>query len=144
MPTCVYTHDMPLKVPKKLPKPNTNPPKQISTQEQAKLDWVKETKGLLNNIQKDTNIFLGLKIKGPHLLSDKTSGVTKELLSAIEGGFKDLQAQGEIISEVVVMGSSVDYTTFNPKTYAKQVNQATQVHKSLADLKAKAVRIIGK
>ena len=84
---------LPSQVPKKLPKPNTTP-KEISEQEQTKIDWVKETKGLANNIQKDTNLFMSWKFKGHSLLGDKQSGVTKELMAAIENGLKQLQAQG--------------------------------------------------
>jgi hypothetical protein len=130
-------------VPKKLPKPNTNP-KEITEQEQIKIDWLKDTKALSNNIQKDTNLFMSWKFKGHSLLGDKQSGVTKELMVAIENGFKQLQSQGEAISEILIMGSSMDYKAFNPKTYAKGVAGAQAVLQSLADLKSRGLRIIGK
>jgi hypothetical protein len=142
--THVYTYTChATQVPKKLPKPNTTP-KEISDEEKAKLDWVKEIKSLSHTIQKDTNLFLSWKFKGSSLLGDKQSGVTKELMMAIENGIKQLQAQGEAVSEVLVLGSSMDYKAFNPKTYAKAVAGAQAVLKSLGELKSRGIRIIGK
>ena len=42
------------------------------------------------------------------------------------------------------MGSSMDYKAFNPKTYAKGVAGAQAALQSLADLKSRGLRIIGK
>jgi hypothetical protein len=134
----VFGHTCTTQVPKKLPKPNTNP-KEITEAEQIKIDWVKDTKTLANTIQKDSNLF-----KGQTHLGDKQSGVTKELMNAIENGFKQLQSQGEAISEILIMGSSMDYKAFNPKTYAKGVAAAQAALQSLADLKSRGIRIIGK
>lgn len=141
--TLAHDHWHSLQVPKKLPKATTTP-KEISEQEQIKVDWVKDTKSLSNNIQKDTNLFMSWKFKGQTLLSDKQSGVTKELMTAIENGLKQLQTQGEAISEILIMGSSMDYKAFNPKTYAKGVAGAKAALESLADLKSRGIRIIGK
>jgi hypothetical protein len=130
-------------VPKRIPK-EPQPLKDLPKADQAKLEWVKEIKGLLSNLNKDTNLFMKWKVKGQSLAKDKSSCVTKELLAAIEGGFKQLQLQGEAISEVLVLGSSVGSNDFSPKVYDKQVQQAKQVLASMADLRSKGLRIIGK
>ena len=71
------------------------PPKdgEISLEEKVKLDWIKEVKSLNNSICKDSNMFLNMKFKGAKLLGDMESGVTKELMSAIENGLRQLQSQ---------------------------------------------------
>ena len=132
-----------LQVPKKLPKV---PPKdvEITLEEKVKLNWLKEVKSLNNNICKDSNLFLNMKFKGGKLLGDMQSGVTKELISAIENGLRQLQSQGENLSEILVLGTSEPCQTFNPQNYANKVDQAKQVQQSLLELKSRVVRIIGK
>jgi hypothetical protein len=120
------------------------PPKEISAKEQIKIDWVKDVRILANIIQRDNNLFKSFKFKGGALVHDKQSGVTKELMGAIEAGTKQIQAQGEIISEVLVMGTLVHYNEFDPQIYANKVDKAKQVMVSLLDLKGKGLRIIGK
>ena len=42
------------------------PPKdgEISLEEKVKLNWIKEVKSLNNNICKDSNMFLNMKVQG--------------------------------------------------------------------------------
>ena len=122
----------------------TEPLAELTPQEQAKLEWGKEIRILQNMITRDINTFMQLKIKGQKLVGDKQSGVTKELLQALESGLKSLQAQGESIYEVHVEGSSQEITTFQADTFSKQVTKAKEVMNSLGDLKARGQRIIGK
>lgn len=129
---------------KRLPKPNQNPPKEITPKEQVYKDWVKDVKSLQATLQKDLHLFLSWKIKGATLVSDKQSGVTKELYDAISNGFLQNQSQVQIISEVLVKGLDKTFDTFNPKDFSKSVEAAKGVQKALADLKAKGLRIIGK
>ena len=89
-------------------KPKYSTPKtlpEMTPEEQAKHVWLKEIRILHNMITRDINTFMQLKFKGQHLLGDKQSGVTKELLHAMETGLKNLQAQSENIHEVFVLGS---------------------------------------
>ena len=122
------------------------PPKdvEITLEEKVKLNWIKEVKSLNNNICKDSNLFLNMKFKGGKLLGDMQSGVTKELISAIENGLRQLQSQGENLSEILVLGTSEPCQTFNPQNYANKVDQAKQVQQSLLELKSRVLRIIGK
>ena len=122
------------------------PPKDvdITLEEKVKLNWIKEVKSLNNNICKDSNLFLNMKFKGGKLLGDMQSGVTKELISAFENGLRQLQSQGENLSEILVLGAPEPCQTFNPQNYANKVDQAKQVQQSLLELKSRVVRIIGK
>ena len=69
-----------------------NPPKivELSFEEQAKQDWVKEFKILQYMCTKDIRIFTKFKIKGQKMVGDKQSGVTEELLLAVENARKAL------------------------------------------------------
>ena len=116
----------------------------MTPEEQAKHEWLKEIRILQNMLTKDTNTFMQLKFKGQHLLGDKQSGVTKELLHAMETGFKNLQAQSESIHEVFVLGSSKDAKDFNSEEYSKKLETAKEVLSTLSELKARGQRIIGK
>ena len=109
------------------------PPKdvEITLEEKVKLNWIKEVKSLNNNICKDSNLFLNMKFKGGKLLGDMQSGVTKELISAIENGLRQLQSQGENLSEILVLGTSEPCQTFNPQNYANKVDQAKLEQQSL-------------
>jgi hypothetical protein len=131
-------------VQKRLPKPNQNPPKELTGKEKVYKDWVKDVKGLQANLQKDMHLFLSWKIRGATLVSDKQSGVTKELYDAISNGFLQVQSQVQSISEVLVKVLDKTFDTFNPKDFTKNVEAAKDVQKALADLKAKGLRIIGK
>jgi hypothetical protein len=126
-------------VPKPLPEPKEATPK-----EKAKMEWQKEVRNLRNNIHKDYCTLFNLKVKATTLVSDKESGVTKELLSSINKAVLDMQTQNEIISEVLVVGAGIDAKVFDPKPYTAKVGKATQIHKSHQEMKVKAIRIIGK
>ena len=128
-------------------KPKYSTPKtlpEMTPEEQAKHEWLKEIRILHNMITRDINTFMQLKFKGQHLLGDKQSGVTEELLHAMETGLKNLQAQSESIHEVFVLGSSQDAKDFNSEEYTKKLDPAKEVLTSLSDLKARGQRIIGK
>ena len=62
---------------------------EMTPEEQAKHEWLKEIRILQNMIYSDINTFMQLKFKGQHLLGDKQSGVTKELLHAMETGLEE-------------------------------------------------------
>jgi hypothetical protein len=125
--------------PKPLPEPKAATP-----QEKAKMEWQKEVRNLRNNIHKDYCTLFNLKVKATNMVSDKESGVTKELLSSINKAVQDMQVQNEVISEVLVVGAGIDAKVFDPKPYNAKVGKATQIHKSHQDMKLKAMRIIGK
>ena len=78
------------------------------------------------------------------MVSDKESGVIKELLNSINKGVMDMMAQNEVLSELLVVGAGLDATVFDPKTYAAKVAKASQLHKTHQEMKLKAVRIIGR
>ena len=68
-------------------KPKYSTPKtlpEMTPEEQAKHEWLKEIRILQNMLTRDTSTFMQLKFKGQHLLGNKQSGVTKELLHAME------------------------------------------------------------
>jgi hypothetical protein len=125
--------------PKPLPEPKEATPK-----EKAKMEWQKEVRNLRNNIHKDYCTLFNLKVKATNLVSDKESGVTKELLSSINKAVQDMQVQNEVISEVLVVVAGIDAKVFDPKPYTAKVGKATQIHKSHQEMKVKAMRIIGK
>ena len=116
----------------------------MSQEEQVKHEWCKEVRILQGMINKDIASFTHLKIKGQKLVGDKQSGVTKELLQSVEGGLKSLQEQGESIYEVLMEGSSIDPLVFNRDQFIKQVEKAKKIVNSLADIKSRGQRIIGK
>lgn len=125
-------------------KPNQPKIVELSPEEQAKQDWVKEVKILQNMCTKDIGLFTHLKIKGQKMVGDKQSGVTKELLLAVENGIKAMQEQGEALYEVFMDGSSKAPNIFKAKDYTKQLDNAKKLFESLADIKSKGQRIIGK
>ena len=134
------THTIKAKVvPKQLPEP-----KETTAKEKAKMEWQKEVRSLRNNIHKDYCTLFNLKVKATTMVSDKESGVTKELLNSINQGVMDMMAQNEVLSELLVVGAGLDATVFDPKTYAAKVAKASQLHKTHQEMKLKAVRIIGK
>ena len=113
------------------------------TPEEAKHEWLKEVNTLLSKIIDDTYIFMRLVFKGQDLVRDKQSGVTKELLQAMETGLKDLQDQKDIIHEVFALGSSKDAKDSNRDEYTMKLDTAKEVLTSLSDLKARGQMIIG-
>ena len=116
----------------------------MTPEEQAKHEWLKEIRILQNMLTKDTNTFMQLKFKGQHLLGDKQAGVTKELLHAMETGFKNLQAQSESIHEVFVLGAFKHAKDFNSEEYSKKLETVKEVLTTLGEVKATCQRIIGK
>lgn len=126
-------------------KPNPPKPAQaLSPAEIAKQDWIKEVKIMQSNCTRDMNVLTMLKIKGQKMISDKQSGVTKELLNALENGIKSLHDQGEVLYEILIDGSSLPADTLDITKYAKKMEQAKKIFTSLADIKTKGNRIIGK
>jgi hypothetical protein len=105
---------------------------------------VKEVKILQNMCAKDIGIFTHLKIKGAKMVGDKSSGVTKELLMGVETGIKSMQEMGESIYAVLMDGTSRDPNIFKASDYTMQMDKAKNLFMSLADVKAKGQRIIGK
>ena len=85
-----------------------------------------------------------LKIKGHKMISDKQSGVTKELLGALENGIKSLHDQGEVLYEILIDGTSKPADTLDITKYSKKMEQAKNLLSSLAEIKIKGNRIIGK
>ena len=82
------THTMKAKVvPKPLPEP-----KESTAKEKAKMEWQKEVRSLRNNIHKDYCTLFNLKVKATTMVSDKESGVTKELLNSINKGAMGMMA----------------------------------------------------
>jgi len=131
--------------PSKRNKPNTpKPPTLLSPEEIAKQDWIKEVKILQNTCTRDMNALTHLKIKGHKMISDKQSGVTKELLGALENGIKSLHDQGEVLYEILIDGSSKPADTLDITKYSKKMEQAKNLLSSLAEIKTKGNRIIGK
>jgi hypothetical protein len=126
-----------------VPKPFPEP-KESTAKEKAKMEWQKEVRSLRNNIHKDYCTLFNLKVKATAMVSDKESGVTKELLNSINKGVMDMMAQNEVLSELLVVGAGLDPTVFDPKTYTAKVAKASQLHKTHQEMKLKAVRIIGK
>ena len=126
-------------------KPNTpKPPTTLSPEEIAKQDWIKEVKILQNTCTRDMNALTHLKIKGHKMISDKQSGVTKELLGALENGIKSLHDQGEVLYEILIDGTSKPADTLDITKYSKKMEQAKNLLSSLAEIKTKGNRIIGK
>ena len=125
-------------------KPNQPKLVELTPKEQVKQEWVKEVKILQNMCAKDIGIFTHLKIKGAKMVGDKSSGVTKELLMGVETGIKSMQEMGESIYAVLMDGTSRDPNIFKASDYTMQVDKAKNLFMSLADLKAKGQRIIGK
>ena len=116
----------------------------VAPEEQVKQECAKEVKILQNMCVKDIGIFTHLKSKGAKMVGNKSSGVTKELLMGVETGIKSMQEMGESIYAVLMDGTSRDPNIFKASDYTMQVDKAKNLFMSLADLKAKVQRIIGK
>ena len=83
-----------------------------------------------------------LKVKANHLQHDKMSGVTKQLLGCIEAAGKELKKYHDLVVEIVFDAQDMDPDHFKPSK--AQVQKAKDAINKHQDLKAKALRIVGK
>lgn len=132
-------------------KPNKPPPpapRELPEADQPKAEWLKETRAVQQAVNRDMSCFINLKIKGESLVNDKTSGVTPDLLKALEKAYKDLLCCNESVTRLVAEGSMAEASTF-VKDKAKcpwcvKVQGIKKVYLDLADLKQRGLRIMGR
>jgi hypothetical protein len=62
----------------------------------------------------------------------------------LENGIKSLHDQGEVLYEILIDGSSKPADTLDITKYSKKMEHAKNLLSSLAEIKTKGNRIIGK
>jgi len=126
------------------PKPLPKPPKELTPAEQKKEEWLKDVRSLQRDLTVLSKLFLGLKVKGSQLVKDSQSGVTKELLNALENNYKQSLTQDELVSRVIFQNTPVPPDDMDYHKSGTIIQKAKDFLANTADLKARATRIIGK
>ena len=105
---------------------------------------MKDVRSLQRDLASLSKLFLGFKVKGSQLVKDPQSGVTKELLNALENNYKQSMSQDELVSRVIFQNTPVPADDMDYNKSATIIQQAKDFLANTSDLKAKGSRIIGK
>jgi hypothetical protein len=126
------------------PKPVPKPPKELSEEEKNKEKWFKDVKALQKDLQSLSNLFLGFKVKGQQLIKDPQSGVTRELMNALDNNYKQSLRQNETISQVLFSHTAMPAELMDYTKSAPDIKKAKEFLQNCQDLKSRGCRIIGK
>jgi hypothetical protein len=118
--------------------------KALTDEEQTKVNFMKEVKSLTNKIVADMKVFQQLHFKGKTMVVDKTSGVTNELLHALNQANQELRKWEHVMMEVHFTANQCDPMNFKIKQFEGNMGKAKEAYESVQELKHKATRIIGK
>ena len=129
---------------KKVPRTLPNPPKELSKEEKQKTDWIHDVKTLQRNLMSTGKVFLGLKVKGAQLNKDPQSGVTKELLNALDSNYKQCQVLDEMVSQVLIKATALPASDIDYTKYAASIKKGKDLLSNCQELKNRGLRIIGK
>ena len=120
----------------------STPVKELTENQKSKAEWIKEARVIQSTLARESATFVQLKVKANHLQHDKMSGVTKQLLGCIEAAGKELKKYHDLVVEIVFDAQDMDPDHFKPSK--AQVQKAKDAINKHQDLKAKALRIVGK
>ena len=126
------------------PKPLPKPPKELTPAEQKKDEWLKDVRSLQRDLASLSKLFLGFKVKGSQLVKDPQSGVTKELMNALENNYKQSITQDELVSRVIFQNTPVPADDMDYHKSGTIIQKAKDFLTNASDLKARGSRIIGK
>ena len=126
------------------PKPLPKPHKELSEEEQKKEEWFKDVKALQKDLQSLSKLFLGFKVKGQQLIKDPQSGVTKELMNALDNNYKQSLQQNETISQILFGHTAMPAEIMDYTKSAPDIKKAKEFLQNCQDLKSRGCRIIGK
>jgi DNA repair exonuclease SbcCD nuclease subunit len=125
-------------------KPLPKPPKELTEAEKKKEDWSKDVRTLQRDLASLSKLFLAFQVKGSQLVKDPQSGVTKELLQALENNYKQSITQDELVSQLIFKNTPVAADDMNYTQSATLIKKAKEFLANTSDLKTRASRIIGK
>ena len=108
------------------------------------MNFMKGVKSLTNKIVADMKVFQQQHFKGKTMVVDKTSGVTNELLHALNQANQELRKWEHVMMEVHFTANQCDPMNFNIKQLEGYMGKAKKANESVQELKHKATRIIGR
>ena len=73
-------------------------------------------------INQDTQTFLNFLAKGKVMSKDPMTGVTTHLMNNIKGCYDKVQAQSQIITEVLISGTETDWEDFDIKVWQHKLD----------------------
>jgi hypothetical protein len=100
------------KVQKKLPNPPNDDVIKLNQKQQYKSDWTKAAKTAQKNIDQDTQTVLNFLAKGRVMSKDPMAGVTTHIMNNIKGRYDKVQAQSQIITELLISGTETAWADF--------------------------------
>ena len=107
---------------KKLPKPPKDDVIKLNQKQQDKSDWTKDAKTVQRKINQDTQTFLNFLAKGKVMSKDPMTGVTTHLMNNIKGCYDKVQAQSQIITEVLISGTETAWEDFDIKVWQHKLD----------------------
>jgi arsenate reductase-like glutaredoxin family protein len=126
------------------PKPPPRQPKELTEDGKKKEEWLKDVRSLQKELQSLSKLFLSFKVKGSQLLKDPQSGVTRELMTALDNNYKQSMQQDETISQLLFRHTPMAAEHMEYTKAAPIIKKAKDFLQTCQDLKSRGCRIIGK
>ena len=126
------------------PKPPPRQPKELTNDEKKKEEWLKDVRSLQKELQSLSKLFLSFKVKGSQLIKDPQSGVTKELMTALDNNYQQSMKQDETISQLLFRQAPMAAERMEYTKSAPIIKKAKDFLQTCQDLKSRGCRIIGK
>jgi hypothetical protein len=107
---------------KKLAKPPKDDVIKLNQKQQDNSDWTKDAKTVQRKINQDTQTFLNFLAKRKVTSKDPMTGVTTRLMNNIMGCYDKVQAQSQIITEVLISGTETAWEDFDIKVWQHKLD----------------------
>jgi hypothetical protein len=99
----------------------------LNQKQEDNSEWIKDAKTVQRKINQDTQTFLNCLAKGKVMSKDPMTGVTTHLMNTIKGCYDKLQAQPQIITEVLTSGTQIDWDDFDIKVWQHKLDTTKAV-----------------
>jgi hypothetical protein len=118
------------------PKP---PPKALTPEEETKMAFMKTATQILNKLERDSKVFMRLKLHGQQMKKDQ---LPPNIMTNLEKSHKQCNTVLEKVLLVVEMAKLVDPETFNATEYQEVLDNAQETRDGYLPLKELGEKII--